>query len=99
MPAFFPFYGSILIWLNLVLFERAILILLLTSELYFFPSRSITITMPTGGDLEVSAEEANQAVVVAPTTGDPGGGLPPLLPLKKIWDCSKVEKGPTVPKR
>ena len=55
--------------------------------------------MPTGGDLEVSAEEANEAVVVAPTMGDPGGDLPPLPPLKKIWHCSKVEKGPTVPKK
>ena len=55
--------------------------------------------MPTGGDIEVSAEEANQAVVVAPLTGDPEGGLPPLPPRKKVWDCSKVEKGPTVPKK
>ena len=55
--------------------------------------------MPTGGDLEVFAEEANQAVVVAPTTGDPGEDLPPLPPLKKIWDCPKVKKGPSVPKK
>ena len=55
--------------------------------------------MPTGGDLVVSAEEANQAVVVAPTTGDPGEDLPPLPPLKKIWDCFKEEKGPAEPKR
>ena len=59
--------------------------------------------MPTGGDVEVSAKEANEAVIVAPSTGDPEGGLPPLplLSLEKIWDCPKVkvEKGPTVPKK
>ena len=54
--------------------------------------------MPFFGNLEVSAEESNQAVVVAPTTGDPGEDLPSLPPLKKIWDCSNVEKGPIVPK-
>ena len=31
--------------------------------------------------------------------GGPEGGLPPLPPLKKIWDYSKVEKGPAVPKK
>ena len=55
--------------------------------------------MPTGGDLEVSAEEANEAFVVAPTMGDPGGDLHPRPPLEKLWHCSKVEKGPTVPKK
>ena len=55
--------------------------------------------MPTNGDVEVSAEEANQAVVVAPPTGDPEGDLPTLPPLKKIWDCSKVENGPAVQKK
>ena len=55
--------------------------------------------MSTGGDIEVSAEEANQVVVVAPSKGGPEGDLPPLPPLKKIWDCSKVEKGPAVPKK
>ena len=55
--------------------------------------------MPTGGDVEVSAEEANQELAVAPSNGDPEGDLPPLPPLKKIWDCYKVEKGPAVPKK
>ena len=55
--------------------------------------------MPSGGDVEVSAEEANQTLVVSCSMGDPEGSLPPLPPLKKIWDCSKVEKGPTVPKK
>ena len=55
--------------------------------------------MPTSGDHEVSAQEANQAVVVAPPTGDPEGDLPTLPPLKKIWDFSKMEKGPAVPKK
>ena len=56
------------------------------------------ITMPTGEDIKVSAEGASQAVVVAPLTGDLEGDLPPLPPLKMIWGCSKVEKGPTVSK-
>ena len=55
--------------------------------------------MPSGGDVEVSAKETNQAVVVAHSAGDPEEGLPPLPPLKKIWDFSKMEKGPAVPKK
>ena len=55
--------------------------------------------MLTGGDVEVLVKKANQAVVIAPSAGDPEGGLPPLPPLKKIWDCFKEEKGPAEPKR
>ena len=55
--------------------------------------------MPFLGGVEVSAEETNEAVVTASATGDPRDDLVPLKPLKNIWDCPKVEKEPSVPKK
>ena len=54
--------------------------------------------MPFLGVVEDSAGESNEAVVVASATGDPGDDLAPLEPLNNIWECPKVEKGPSVPK-
>ena len=48
--------------------------------------------------VEVSPEEADEAAVTASATGDPGDNLAPLEPLNNIWECPKVEKGPSVPK-
>ena len=48
--------------------------------------------------VEVSPEEADEAVVTASATGDLGDDLAPLEPLNNIWDCPKVTKGPSVPK-
>ena len=51
--------------------------------------------MSTGGNLEISTEEANQAVVVAWSIGDPARALLSHLPsLTSIWECSQVRKGP-----
>ena len=54
--------------------------------------------MPYLGGVEVSPEEADNAVVTASATGNPGDDLAPLEPLNNIWECLKVEKGPSVPK-
>ena len=76
---------------------RPTLTLLLTPQLPF--SKQITITMAFLAGVEVSPEEADNAVVTASATGNPGGDLAPLEPLNSIWDCPKAIKGPSVPKR
>ena len=55
--------------------------------------------MPYLRGVEVSPEEADEAAVTASATGDPGDDDAPLEPLNSIWDCPKVTKGPSVPKR
>ena len=55
--------------------------------------------MPYLRGVEVSPEEADEAAVTASATGDPGDDDAPLEPLNSIWECPKVTKGPSVPKR
>ena len=56
--------------------------------------------MPTGGDLTVSAEDANHAVITASSVEGSSlsthteDNLPPLPPLANIWACPKVARGP-----
>ena len=56
--------------------------------------------MPTSGDLEVPAEKADEGVLVVPSARDRVAAfLSPLPPLKSIWECPMLEKGPSaVPK-
>ena len=56
--------------------------------------------MPSGGSFEVSAADANHAVITAPSMGDSSlythaeDNLHPLPPLPNIWACPRVTRGP-----
>ena len=51
--------------------------------------------MPTSGELEIPADIADEGVLVVPSARDPAAALlSDIPPLRSIWECLMLEKGP-----